>query len=124
VTDDGDGIVTRDGDDAPKSVTRDATGAARAKKYRTRRRGACAASWCGSTTPRSRSAAQRAKGPPTLVKGWPAAALLPRQRSKLARGTKDEEHTMSLMGHERRLTHPAETSAIALNADIRLRCNK
>jgi hypothetical protein len=38
VTDDGDGIVTRDGDDAPKCVTRDATGAARAKKYRTRRR--------------------------------------------------------------------------------------
>jgi len=38
VTDDGDGIVTRDGDDAPKSVTRDATGASRAKEYRTRRR--------------------------------------------------------------------------------------
>jgi hypothetical protein len=38
VTDDGDGIVTRDGDDAPKSVTRDATGASRANEYRTRRR--------------------------------------------------------------------------------------
>jgi len=34
VTDDGDGIVTRDGDNAPKSVTRDA---ARAKEYRMRR---------------------------------------------------------------------------------------
>jgi hypothetical protein len=38
VTDDGDGIVTRDGDNAPKSVTRDAAGAARAKEYRMRRR--------------------------------------------------------------------------------------
>jgi hypothetical protein len=38
VTDDGDGIVTRDGDNAPKSVTRGAAGAARAKEYRMRRR--------------------------------------------------------------------------------------
>jgi hypothetical protein len=28
------------------------------------------------------------------------------------------------MGHERRLTLPAATSAITLNADIRLRCTK
>jgi hypothetical protein len=27
------------------------------------------------------------------------------------------------MGHSRRLKHPTTTSAITLNADIRLRCN-
>jgi hypothetical protein len=31
---------------------------------------------------------------------------------------------MSHLGHLRRLTHPAATSAITLNADIRLRCSK
>jgi hypothetical protein len=32
------------------------------------------------------------------------------------------EERMSALGHERRLKHLAATSAITLNADIRLRC--
>jgi len=34
-----------------------------------------------------------------------------------------DAHSTSAPGHERRLTHPAATSAITLNADIRLRRN-